>query len=143
MERPQLQTQRTVDESPALPGTRGNGHAAVEDKQSTSTVTSSDEESKSAHPHLHKLKESLVHPFPHLRQQLKDTHIYDVKKEAFHLKQKIGKLGNVVNPNHRHDEEHEKETDDKRTKVAEEHRFESFAPKREGQDVKWYVEGRD
>jgi phospholipase D1/2 len=48
-----------------------------------------------------------------------------------------------VNPNHRHDEEHEKQTDDKRARIAESHRFESFAPERDGNDIKWYVDGRD
>ena len=55
----------------------------------------------------------------------------------------MGKLKNIINPNHRHDEEHEKETDDKRTRIAEGHRFESFAPPRDGNKVKWYVDGRD
>ena len=41
------------------------------------------------------------------------------------------------------DEEHEKETDEKRTGIAKSHRFESFAPQREGNDIKWYVDGRD
>ena len=48
-----------------------------------------------------------------------------------------------MNPNHRHDEEHEKETDDKRTRIAESHRFQSFAPERPGNNIKWYVDGRD
>ena len=52
-------------------------------------------------------------------------------------------MGNIVNPNHRHDEAHEKATDDKRTKISEGHRFHSFAPEREGNFVKWYVDGRD
>jgi hypothetical protein len=48
-----------------------------------------------------------------------------------------------LNPNHRHDEEHEKATDDKRTKIGEGHRFQSFAPERPGNNIKWYVDGRD
>lgn len=59
------------------------------------------------------------------------------------MKNKVGKFGNIVNPNHRHDEEHEKATDEKRTKIAESHRFESFAPERDGNKIKWYVDGRD
>jgi phospholipase D1/2 len=47
------------------------------------------------------------------------------------------------NPNHRHDEEHEKLTDEKRTRIAEGHRFQSFAPERPGNNIKWYVDGRD
>jgi hypothetical protein len=35
------------------------------------------------------------------------THIHDVKAEATHLKAKVGKFFNIINPNHRHDEEHE------------------------------------
>jgi hypothetical protein len=72
-----------------------------------------------------------------------ETHIHDAKIKAIHFKEKIGKFHNVINPNHRHDEEHEKETDRKRTAVAESHRFESFAPERDGNNIKWYVDGRD
>lgn len=50
---------------------------------------------------------------------------------------------NVINPNHRHDEEHEQATDSKRTAIAESQRFESFAPVREGNRVKWYVDALD
>jgi phospholipase D1/2 len=48
-----------------------------------------------------------------------------------------------VNPNHRHDEEHEKETDRKRTAICESNRFGSFAPVRQGNKVKWYVDALD
>ena len=72
-----------------------------------------------------------------------DTHLYDAKKSFYHFKSKVGKFGNLINPNHRHDEEHEQKTDEKRTRVAESHRFESFAPEREGNKIKWYVDGRD
>jgi phospholipase D1/2 len=47
------------------------------------------------------------------------------------------------NPNHRHDEEYKKEIDEKRTRIAESHRFKSFAPERDGNKIKWYVDGRD
>ncbi|KAF2089500.1 putative phospholipase PldA [Saccharata proteae CBS 121410] len=89
------------------------------------------------------LKEHVRHPFPHLREKLKNTHLYDVKVKATHLKNKIGKFNNIINPNHRHDEEHEKATDDKRSKIAESHRFDSFAPERDGNLIKWYIDGRD
>ena len=72
-----------------------------------------------------------------------DTNLYDAKVEALHFKNKMGKLNNIFHPNHRHDEEHEKATDDKRTRVAESHRFGSFAPERPGNKIKWYVDGRD
>ena len=55
----------------------------------------------------------------------------------------MGKFHNIINPNHRHDEEHEKETDQKRTRIAESHRFESFAPERDGNKIKWYIDGQD
>lgn len=55
----------------------------------------------------------------------------------------MGKFGNIINPNHRHDEAHEKETDRKRLKIRESNRFESFAPERDGNKIKWYVDGRD
>lgn len=71
------------------------------------------------------------------------TTLYDAKVEALHFKNKIGKLGNLVNPNHRHDEEHEKRTDQKRTALCDSHRFKSFFPERENNKVKWYVDGRD
>lgn len=89
------------------------------------------------------LGDKLKHPFPQLRDKLKDTHLYDVKVGAIHLKHKLGKLENLVNPNHRHDEEHEKETDEKRTKIGEGHRFQSFAPERDGNKIKWYIDGQD
>lgn len=55
----------------------------------------------------------------------------------------MGKFKNIVNTNHRHDEEHEKITDEKRQRIAQSHRYESFAPERDGNKIKWYVDGRD
>ncbi|PYH87668.1 phospholipase PldA [Aspergillus ellipticus CBS 707.79] len=75
-----------------------------------------------------------------LEEQFKETHI---EAKAYHLKHKVGKFFNIVNPNHRHDEEHEQATDRKRTAVAEANRFQSFAPIREGNRVKWYVDALD
>lgn len=72
-----------------------------------------------------------------------DTKLHDIKAQASHLKHKIGKLENLFNPNHRHDEAHEQEVDIKRTAIAESHRFQSFAPERDGNKVKWYVDGSD
>ncbi len=110
------------------------------------------------------MSDKLKHPdlFPELRDKMKgkeipsifdctanlptlppDTHLYEAKKGFYHFKSKVGKFHNIINPNHRHDEEHEKETDDKRTLIAESHRFESFAPERDGNKIKWYVDGRD
>lgn len=112
-----------------------------------------------------KLEDKIKHPFSGLREKLKDTKLHDMKVSLIHKKyvrcplkpcasfqnwtdnlrrrHEIGKLANLVNPNHRHDEEHEKITDDKRTKVSESHRFQSFAPERPGNNIKWYVDGRD
>ena len=72
-----------------------------------------------------------------------DTSLSDVKAKAAQFKHKVGKLHNIINPNHRHDEAHEKATDDKRTRIAESHRYESFAPERDGNKIKWYIDGRD
>lgn len=69
--------------------------------------------------------------------------MHDAKAKASHLKHKIGKLENLFNPNHRHDEAHEQEVDRKRTAIAESHRFESFAPEHDGNKVKWYVDASD
>ncbi|KAF9895036.1 hypothetical protein FE257_004664 [Aspergillus nanangensis] len=81
--------------------------------------------------------------FSGLGDQLKDTHLEDAKESAHHFKHKVGKFFNIVNPNHRHDEEHEQETDRKRSAVTESHRFKSFAPIHEGNKVKWYVDALD
>lgn len=81
--------------------------------------------------------------FAGLRQKLRDSHLHDVKVKASHMKNNIGKFANIINPNHRHDEEHEKRTDEKRQKIRDAHRFNSFAPMRESNRVKWYVDARD
>lgn len=59
------------------------------------------------------------------------------------MKHRVGKFQNLLNQNHRHDEEHEQEIDAKRTKIGEGHRFQSYAPEREGNKIKWYIDGRD
>jgi hypothetical protein len=89
------------------------------------------------------LKDRLEHPFEQLRQRFHDSQLNDLKVKATVFKHKIGKFGNLVNPNHLHDEEHEENTDKKRTFIAQSHRFASFAPLREANKVKWYVDGRD
>jgi phospholipase D1/2 len=106
-----------------------------------------------------KLKEKLEHEIDHLESALKglypvneifiptdnlsDSHLHDAKAKAYHVKHKVGKFFNIVNPNHRHDEEHERETDNKRTAIAEGNRYKSFFPVREGNKVKWYVDALD
>jgi phospholipase D1/2 len=78
-----------------------------------------------------------------LREKLRDSKLHDAKVGAIHLKHKIGKLHNLVNPNHRHDEAHEQATDKKRTEICESHRFQSYFPERDNNKIKWYVDGRD
>ena len=97
------------------------------------------------------LKEKLFHPFNHkasekveeIQSKLASTKLEKPMIKIVHAKNKAGKFGNLFNRNHRHDEEHEKETDDKRSRIADNHRFNSFAPERDGNLVKWYVDGRD
>lgn len=49
----------------------------------------------------------------------------------------------TYNPNHRHDEEHEKESDRIRQEILDSHRYQSFAPQRQGNNVKFYIDGMD
>ncbi|KAI1109876.1 phospholipase D/nuclease [Nemania sp. NC0429] len=92
--------------------------------------------------HSH-LADKLKHPFQELKDKLKDTHIHDIKIGLINKKHQVGKFGNLFNPQHRHDEDHEKACDEKRTRIAEGHRFKSYFPEREGNLIKWYVDGRD
>lgn len=50
-------------------------------------------------------------------------------------------ISTTWNPNHRHDEEWEQEIDKKLMDIRESHRFTSFAPEREGNLVKWAIDG--
>ncbi|CAG8894959.1 unnamed protein product [Penicillium egyptiacum] len=92
---------------------------------------------------MQKFKEKFGQGIDQLEESFKDAHIHDVKAEATHLKAKVGKFFNIINPNHRHDEEHEQATDRKRSEIADSHRFKSFAPVHDGNRVKWYVDGKD
>ncbi|EME85348.1 uncharacterized protein MYCFIDRAFT_60226 [Pseudocercospora fijiensis CIRAD86] len=105
----------------------------------TSDVGSAEEQKK----HLDGEDHEKGGTFAKLREKLKDTKLHDAKVSAIHLKHRLGKFQNLVNTNHRHDEEHEQRTDAKRTKIAERHRFQSFAPERDGNLIKWYIDGRD
>lgn len=78
-----------------------------------------------------------------LGEKMNTSSLHEAHVKATHLKNNLGKFKNIINPNHRHDEEHEKKTDEKRNKRAESHRFNSFAPERDGNNVKWYVDARD
>ncbi|EPQ31651.1 uncharacterized protein PFL1_00984 [Pseudozyma flocculosa PF-1] len=63
------------------------------------------------------------------------------------LKQSMSRLGVSVatawNPDHRHDEEHEKEQDRIRQEIRDLHRFNSYANVREDNNVGWYSDGLD
>jgi phospholipase D1/2 len=50
-------------------------------------------------------------------------------------------ISTTWNPNHRHDEPWEQEIDAKFMAIRDSHRFRSFAPEREGNLVKWHVDG--
>lgn len=97
------------------------------------------------------LKEKLFHPFNHkasekieeIQSKLANSSLEKPFVKAVHAKHKVGKFTNIFNTNHRHDEEHEQKTDEKRSRISDSHRFNSFAPEREGNLVKWYVDGRD
>ncbi|TGJ83625.1 hypothetical protein E0Z10_g5143 [Xylaria hypoxylon] len=94
------------------------------------------------------IADKLKNPFRELKEKLKDTHLEDIRLEnSGILYQYVTNIITPVrlqfNPQHRHDEEHEKACDDKRSKIADEHRFKSFFPERDGNLIKWYVDGRD
>ncbi|KAL7915687.1 phospholipase D/nuclease [Trichoderma velutinum] len=78
-----------------------------------------------------------------LKGKLHDSKLKDAKVAVSNKKHQIGKFGNLFNRDHRHDEEHEIRCDNKRTKLCASHRFQSYFPEREGNLVKWYVDGRD
>jgi phospholipase D1/2 len=69
--------------------------------------------------------------------------LFALKVKLAHTKSEWGKLKNLFNPNHRHDEPHEKQIDAQRESIAKSHRYESFAPITQGNEVKWYVDARD
>ncbi|KAL2177077.1 uncharacterized protein P884DRAFT_292301 [Thermothelomyces heterothallicus CBS 202.75] len=97
-----------------------------------------------SHSKHHELGHKLKLPFRELKDKLSHSkHLHDAKVHLIQQKHKIGKFANLFNPEHRHDEEHEKACDEKRTKIGESHRFQSYFPERDGNMVKWYVDGRD
>ncbi|RFU79318.1 phospholipase [Trichoderma arundinaceum] len=78
-----------------------------------------------------------------LKGKLHEKKLFDAKVAVSNKKHQIGKFGNLFNKDHRHDEEHEVRCDEKRTKICQSHRFQSYFPERDGNLVKWYVDGRD
>ncbi|KAK4130101.1 phospholipase D/nuclease [Trichocladium antarcticum] len=96
----------------------------------------------------HGIRNKLKLPFRALRDKVhhassEGAPLHNAKVHMIHQKHKIGKLGNLFNPQHRHDEEHEKACDEKRSRICGSHRFQSYFPERDGNMVKWYVDGRD
>lgn len=87
--------------------------------------------------------DKLMNPFHELKEKLKDTHLHDAKIHLIHKKHQIGKFANLFNPQHRHDEEHEQACDEKRNRIAEGHRFKSYFPERDGNLIKFYVDGQN
>lgn len=72
-------------------------------------------------------------------------HINKLREKVDHLTSDLSRIGVAIsttwNPNHRHDEDHEKELDAKIEKIRDGHRFRSFAPDRPGNVVKWHIDG--
>ena len=62
-----------------------------------------------------------------------------------HLSSDLSRLKTAVtttlNPNHRHDEKWEQEVDAKMEALRDSHRFRSFSGERDGNIVKWHVDG--
>lgn len=79
------------------------------------------------------------------RNTPRHKHINDFREKMDKITSGVSRLGVAIsttwNPNHRHDEEHEKELDAKIQKIRDGHRFRSFAPDREGNLVKWHIDG--
>ncbi|CAK9780379.1 unnamed protein product [Cutaneotrichosporon oleaginosum] len=74
-------------------------------------------------------------------------HINKIREKVDLLASGLSRVGVSIattwNPNHRHDEEHEKEADAALEKIRDGHRFRSFAPEREANLVKWHIDGHD
>ncbi|KAI9167214.1 Phospholipase D1 [Paramyrothecium foliicola] len=105
-----------------------------------------DAEHKSSSHGFHGMMDDLKEKFHHtkIHEELHDAKVSLIHKKFVHLcPHTIGKFANLFNSNHRHDEEHEQACDEKRTKICKSHRFESYFPEREGNLIKWYVDGRD
>ncbi len=73
------------------------------------------------------------HPFSSLRSK--------VDKLSTNLSRLGVAVSTTLNPNHRHDEEWEKEVDAKMEAIRDEHRYRSFAGERDGNVVKFHVDG--
>ncbi|WVQ75129.1 hypothetical protein IAR50_004738 [Cryptococcus sp. DSM 104548] len=73
--------------------------------------------------------------------------LHKIRNKVDSLASNVSRLGIAVsttwNPNHRHDEEWEKEVDAKMEAIRDSHRFRSFAGERNDNLVKWHVDGHD
>lgn len=82
-----------------------------------------------------------------LKKSFKDNVSKSSVKPASLIKSVASSFGTfgdrVTNSNHRHDEKHEIEADEKREADKEKNRFQSFAPEIENNDVKWFIGGHD
>ncbi|GAA93975.1 uncharacterized protein L969DRAFT_322779 [Mixia osmundae IAM 14324] len=78
-------------------------------------------------------------PFSKLRDRARDI--------TSDIGQDFGRLTTAAsyafNPDHRHDEAHEKEADRKQAEICASHRFNSFAAQRQNNNVKWFVDGKN
>ncbi|CDZ98423.1 Phospholipase D1 [Phaffia rhodozyma] len=63
--------------------------------------------------------------------------------DSDHIRGFKQQLRTTWNPNHRHDEEHEKEIDRQLQAIRDSHRFNSFAPETSGSIVRSHVDGHD
>ncbi|PWN96045.1 phospholipase D/nuclease [Tilletiopsis washingtonensis] len=70
-------------------------------------------------------------------------HLKDPSKIGQSMERLAVSVSNTVNPNHRHDEEHEKAADAQRQAICDSHRFQSFARVRQNNAAKWYSSGHD
>ncbi|WVQ79396.1 hypothetical protein IAT38_001493 [Cryptococcus sp. DSM 104549] len=74
-------------------------------------------------------------------------HFAKVRNKVDKLTGDIHRLGiaasTMLVPNHRHDEDWEKEQDAKMEAIRDSHRFRSFAGERDDNIVKWHVDGHD
>lgn len=70
-----------------------------------------------------------------------------LKGKVSHLRDKLEDVAISVyttyNSRHRHDEEHEHALDAKLEAIRDQHRFRSFAPMRDGNVVKFHIDGKD
>lgn len=79
------------------------------------------------------------------KQARHHRHFTKLRNKVDSLQSDISRLGIAIsttwNPNHRHDEEWEKEVDSKMEAIRDSHRFRSFSGERDGNIVKWHVDG--